>query len=401
MRTYEKTGFQKDEAIFFLAFTIYITSIAVGRTTFVMERHINAEKYLQLLRYGSYILFCLKFLITGYYNVYKRNQILPAVTALLIVAIIVITNNKSLLMVSFVFFAALHMSMKRVLKAYEIVIGALLVVNVLFSCLGISTNYLFDATTRHRLGLGYNWTTVAPITYMFLVFGYLYLRQNNTHVWEYIILLAAAVWFFLQTDTKFAFLITVLYIVICFFNQYMNRSPWLVVKTIGKYNLLIPIIIALVSIILYFLYVPESVDWQKINTLLSDRLRYGYNAIRNYKITLFGQKIEWAGHGIQQELNSITHSDDFLDSAYIRNLYLYGFFGLSLILYVYILGIYKSIKHEDWHMLTIYLFVLTFCIFEFWIDKVDVNPFTVLAVTDFAPSNKNRPISFQGNPLRE
>ena len=399
MRTYEKNLLRKDEAFFFLAFIVYITSIAVTRTSLVMELPFNAEKLLKLMRYGAYFLCCVKILMTCVYDIYEQRQALFSVIALLIAAVIVLTNNKTLLMVSIVFFAAMRMDTKRVLKTYEIVIGALLAANIIFALSGITTNHLFASGSRQRWALGYNWTTVAPITYMFLVFGYLYLRQNRTRVWEYILLLAAAVWFYLETDTRYTFVLTVLYIVVCFFNRYMNRNPWLVVKSIGKYNLLIPVLIAAASIAMYFLYVPGDAAWEKLNTLLSNRLHYGYNAINNYKLTLFGQRIEWVGHGIQQELGGSAHSEDFLDGAYIRILYLYGVVGLSLIVFMYMLGIHKSIKHGDWHLLTIFLFVLLFCVFEFWIDTIDINPFPLLAVTDFMPNNKKRPVSFQHSPI--
>ena len=216
------------------------------------------------------------------------------------------------------------MGFKHILKTYEIVIAVLLCVNILFSHLGISTNFLFDATDRHRWGLGYNWTTVAPITYMFLVFGYLYLRQNRTKWWEYFVLLALAIWFFQQTNTRYTFLTTVLYIGVCFFNRFLCRKPWRLVKSIGRANMFVPLLIATASIALYFLYNPDSAWWERLNSLLSNRLKYGYNAIKNYRITLFGQKIEWLGHELKNVLEGRVHSDDFLDSAYIRNLYLYG-----------------------------------------------------------------------------
>ena len=182
-------------------------------------------------------------------------------------------------------------------------------------------------------------------------------------------------------------MLTVAYLLYCFFEFHIAKGQWYFQKKIGKLNILWPIIFAIFAIAMQMLYSPENEFWEKLNGVLSNRLWYGYNAINNYDLTLFGQNIEWIGHSFEQELNGLEVSDDFIDNAYLRYLYLYGFAGLSLILSIYCLGLYKAVKFSDWPLVTVYFFVLAFCVTELWIDHIDVNPFALLAVSAFTPVN--------------
>ncbi len=369
--------------LFIIAFCLYSITLLIESTTITAILPSVVLLVFKAVRYFSYALCVLKTLIAGRY---KGRQIIYGCLLVLIAAITLYTSDRTLAMLVFIFVGAVDAPKDRVIKHLLRIQIVALSATVVGSLLGIIDNYLFDSF-RGRWGLGFIWTTFAPILFMFITIEYIYLNNHKVKMLHFIILGSIATFFYLTTKTRLAYVTTMFFIAISAVEHY-KKKPWRIIKRIGKWNAMWPLVFMTVAVLLQISYKSDSITWQKLDLLLSRRLYYGANAINEYGITAFGQKIEWIGRSYNTELKGLVPSNDLIDNAYLRNLFLYGVVGLAAILSLYCIGIWKAVQNADYILVWIYVVILGFCIFELWMYNLQFNPFALVSVMSFTHTHK-------------
>ena len=113
----------------------------------------------------------------------------------------------------------------------------------------------------------------------------------------------------------------------------------------------------------------------------------GRAGIDEYGLKLFGNKIEWIGYDADWESGM---KYNYVDSSYLQIALEYGIIVLAVILLLYALLIFTSIKNKKYYLCWLALIILVFCVTEPRLVKLAYNPFLLLAVTESSKYFLNR-----------
>ena len=134
-------------------------------------------------------------------------------------------------------------------------------------------------------------------------------------------------------------------------------------------------------------YNPDNALLAKLNGFLTGRLKWGRAGIDEYGLKLFGNKIEWVGYDADWERGM---KYNYVDSSYLQIALEYGIIVLAVILLLYALLIFTSIKNQKYYLCWLALIILVFCVTEPRLVKLAYNPFLLLAVTESSKYFLNR-----------
>ena len=144
-----------------------------------------ASSIFKYVRYLCYFLAALLILQDSY----REKQIWGvAILGVLTVGTVVCSGNSTFILYLIMILAAKEVNVRTIVKLTCIIQGAMLLSIVVMSQIGIIPDYIFDASTRQRHGLGFLWTTTGAILYFYFMVLYIYLREERAHLIEYVIL---------------------------------------------------------------------------------------------------------------------------------------------------------------------------------------------------------------------
>lgn len=264
--------------------------------------------------------------------------------------------------------------------------SVILFVVVFLSQIGLLEDKIFNPETRSRHILGFNWITVAPILFFFICLLYIYIRSEKFKWYEAIVLELINYYFYHMTNTRMTFLLCS--VVIIFFtvqSLWKGFSGYL--KKLNWVYFIIPIVLVIVSIVAAYFYNPDNSIFLKANSILSGRLQLGHDALHYYKFPLFGQVIIWNGFGLLND--GIVDNYNYVDCSYLQIGMWYGAFVLILLIAIYMYGIYKSIKANNYWAVFVFLFVLVHSMTEPHLINVAVNSIVLLPLSDIRTIEEN------------
>ncbi len=303
------------------------------------------------------VIVIIKFL-SGKYN---RQAI---VAYLLLAAVVAVTayysENIANVWYFAIFAAAYKEDAKKTITISVIVTVIMMAVIIGCSYTEIGIDYIFDAEERARHGLGFGWTTTPPILFLFLSMEYLCIRGRKMKILEYVILEAIAVYFYVMTNTRFAFAVTTLLIVIMCIEG-MQKNSWRIWRSLKWFWLCVPMMLCILCLAMYIFYDRENFAWQFINDLMGSRLTIGQNVINSVEYTWFGQYIHWNGYSIA---DPVAYYYNYVDCSYIQIMLQYGFTFLAATVAIYTNAIYNSIKANKYNMIFILVVILVFSVME-------------------------------------
>lgn len=264
--------------------------------------------------------------------------------------------------------------------------SVILFVVVFLSQIGLFEDKIFNPETRSRHILGFNWITVAPILFFFICLLYIYIRSEKFKWYEAIVLELINYYFYHMTNTRMTFLLCS--VVIIFFTvQSLWKGFFGYLKKLNWIYFIIPIVLVIVSIVAAYFYNPDNSIFLKANSILSGRLQLGHDALHYYKFPLFGQAIIWNGFGLLND--GIVDNYNYVDCSYLQIGMWYGAFVLILLIAIYMYGIYKSIKANNYWAVFVFLFVLVHSMTEPHLINVAVNAIVLLPLSDIRTIEEN------------
>lgn len=264
--------------------------------------------------------------------------------------------------------------------------SVILFVVVFLSQIGLLEDKIFNPETRSRHILGFNWITVAPILFFFICLLYIYIRSEKFKWYEAIVLELINYYFYHMTNTRMTFLLCS--VVIIFFTvQSLWKGFFGYLKKLNWVYFIIPIVLVIVSIVAAYFYNSDNSIFLKANSILSGRLQLGHDALHYYKFPLFGQVIIWNGFGLLND--GIVDNYNYVDCSYLQIGMWYGAFVLILLIAIYMYGIYKSIKANNYWAVFVFLFVLVHSMTEPHLINVAVNAIVLLPLSDIRTIEDN------------
>lgn len=366
---------KRTELLFYIGWFFFSISVILELTDFSINSG-EISLLLKLLRYVGYAFCCLKLLT----EIEKKWRVVLAVLLMGLVFISSITStNKTMMLYSLVLLASDHVNAKNIMKMSLMIQGGILGIIVGLSQTGILRDYLFVRGEGHyRHGLGFSWTTTAPILFFFFTLIFVYLKREKCSILQITLFEIINVWFYKKTDSRMVCLLASVFL--CFvLMQIFNKNKWRIISKYKKIYISSPMIICCFSLLLFVAYNEKTIFWTRLNTILSGRLQLGTNAIAEFGVSLFGNNIEWIGFNSKMPTAVEAIGYNYVDSSYLQLGLNYGVVFLIMVLLIYVVVMKRAVKIEDYWLICVISVILIFSITEPRLMNLAFNPFPLLA----------------------
>ena len=369
---------RKTEVVFLLAFFVYmsantldLTAVAFGQGN---DRVSLINIFTKMARYVAYILLAFKVICS---NIYNRKWIKLFLDVSCVIAISFLGSfNKTIIFYLLIFIAACNVEENYIIKISCAVQSVILFVCVIGSRIGVIKDYVRQDGGRIRHFLGFSWTTTGAILFVFILLQYIYLKKGKLSIWEDIIALGISLYLYKMTNSRFAFLISIVTIII-FAIYRLNVNNGRFIQKLKGVFIASPVVVAIFAILLHAFYNPQNTIYFQLNKLLSGRLALGQNAMSKYGISLFGKDIEWIGFNMEETLKGTYN---YVDCSYVKILLDHGILFLSIVLLAYAYMLKKSIQKKQYYYTWILMIIMVFSITEPRLFDITFNPFIVLTL---------------------
>lgn len=363
-------------ALYIILFaTIFSSTVAVSNTVYPNAAPVWNVLF-RIMRYIGYLLifsviasdFCL--------NNIRRIPAVLCMAAAIIAAFM--ADDMQIIIYIAVVTASANISFKKILRIYMQVLFGTLMFIVLLTASGILKNFIYDFGTRNRYTLGFVWTTIGPMLFLFATSAMLCLQNAKTTVMTICMTGFCALLLFVMTNSRFIFVIQacVILLMLAYKKNKKLGQGLFENKIVCRIAVALPFVLFVLSIIMPLLYSPDNAFWEWINNFLSGRLGLARSAIDTYGFSLFGQRIEWIGHFIGTDVN-VPYN--FVDSSYVNILLNYGAVIMALVLFAYTKIIINFIKKKEYVMTITVILVLLLSYTEPRLINIMFNPFILAA----------------------
>ncbi len=346
---------KNQDVLFFIAYGLFLI-FGILSTTFYYKYFIGIPY--SLIKYISIILLILRELMNHKYTIRSFSL------GLLFLLLVFITRSQSTF--SAVTFVLIFVFCARNIKFDEIarfsiwITSLLLIFIILSAYIGFIDNYVSISPTRIRYYLGFRYSLFAP-AFLFNITGlYLYLKKDHVKWIELIILLILNLWMFLQTDARLSFYLSCIMIIIFgllkIFPNIFDHSHFLCWLMIFSF------VILFVMCLYFTASYNNTVSWQnQLNSFLGNRLSLGKASLMESGVSLFGQRLELVGNGLDAYGNKNTNPYNYVDSFFIQVLQRYGIIFSIVWISILTFAMYRCYKMKDYYMLVCLSIIALHC----------------------------------------
>lgn len=324
----------REEQLFLTAYSLWLADAIIGITMWKYIEPIN--EFGDWLRRIAFFLFVIQFLL-------KRSFTKKDVAGIFMIIFTTILGyhsvyNKFIIATMILIYFSANADFKKILKVTLVIQGAFMVITVFASQLDVIENVIWElentTDTRVRESLGYDYCAYPAHLMLFFSVTWICIKEK-IHILDAVILMIFNYVIYYYTNSRADFYLAVFAIVgFLIISKKRTNSRHLALKICIKYGY---VFFAVFSIIAQRLYNKDNAVLYRINETLTGRLRLGYEAIRNYGFSLFGNVIRWVGMGSIQSDETLVYN--YVDCAYLKDALSFGcvFFVFS-IMFFYILG---------------------------------------------------------------
>lgn len=366
----------------YAVFCVYVFLTTFSSTAwYVLGEGTAIYTIMKFARHGCYLLFLICAVVKFQQKEYSGEAILY-MAALLVLSFIGMFTGKdnSLFLTALFFMFVFGLNSKQLIGMSLLVQGGLLLITVASAFLGLADNSILDPE-RVRYSLGFNWTTLGSMLYLFVSLQYIFIRKNKINTIECVVMEIINIFFYKFTDTKMSFVTLSTVLIIVLACQLSQNFKTFLKKMLDRYSKLVitlPIIGAFLACWMP-LYSSSSRLWQILNRILSGRLQQSKNAIMEYGFSLFGKYIETETHSVKNM--GVSDLSYFIDSGYLHFAIKYGVLVLLLLVALYVLSIWKAYRNNDYIMVGIFIVLSVFCIEDLYLVHA-FNIFTLYVFCD-------------------
>lgn len=319
-----------------------------------------------------------------YHNRVTKNMLILTGVMIVIIALVGWTSDdmKSLIVLLLFLINSDLIEEERLLRFCAICNIVMLVIVVLSSQVGIIPNeYHFDAHYGIRYYMGFTFY-ISPNIMLFITLMCIAYRKEKIMIVEILALLLANYYFFRQCNVRSSFWQAVLTLLLVFilsvYNRYFKRAYTLNRFFRGVAYSVFPICLVITYTLPLF-YMWGFGFAQKINVLTTNRIAYEAYAYQNYGVHLLGQTLTF-NNFTQADFNRNIASF-YLDSAFVRYLFMYGAILMAIIFYGYFKYIDALIKRNDIYYLIAVLATLIHFITGSQMFSLVYNPFIIFLLS--------------------
>lgn len=321
---------------------------------------------------------------------YNSKVVINNIVLLGLVGIVALqTNNETFFITSYlIIVASSFVDFKKIMWLHAITLSIFMLVTFLLYKIGIlnEINYTtFQRGDTIRYTMGYTYTSFMPNFFFHLTLIYIYLRTRINLI-EVGVILALNQYIYIYTDTKSAYYLTVIVVILSYLYIRFNLSNYISKKIIKFTYFVTMLYFVIVPTWLSYIYDP-NIEWHyELNRFLTSRISLGSTAIERYGLPLFGEDVEW----IVLEKAWLLRDYFYVDSS---SLNMYVSFGIIFSLIVYIL-FYKVtsrqiVEGKNPVFFVLMLILLIHSSFDPQFFEIRYNPFILLIGLLINPRGEN------------
>lgn len=352
---------------YLLFFSLYFCSIFLKSTSFIVDYPILniIEKSIRVV---SLLFLIIRILVILYDNklsiitfLKKRSncfKICLIIIALLSVFInLLITKNIKLTSLLIITIGSYGNDYKKIIKAMLVMQMVGLILTVLGCATGLTQDYIVlrdNGVIRHSLGFTY--TTVLSQTILFVSVLLIYISNYQINIKLFISLQIMNIFAYILTTSRTELIFFEVIVFSILMSKIINIKKILtyIGKTLSYCFLLLPII----SVALVLIY-PVGGVMNKIDNVLSGRLKTQNKVLISDNITLFGSNIKMIGYGLEDAKKYGKNINyNYIDNEYVQLLIIDGIIIFILVIYLIIELLRKlniNQKYKEFVLVYIYL----------------------------------------------
>ncbi|MDO4941752.1 MAG: hypothetical protein Q4E73_02785 [Lachnospiraceae bacterium] len=362
------------EFIFCCALFCEVISLMISLTTIpYMVNTDLCNLCLKLLRYVGYLLIIFKFI----YEKVSLKEIILIAGIILLLGINSIVNDKALFMTFIFIYGMKNVRFEKVIQILSAWFAGCFVLIVIGSQLGLIDNWVYGLDDgRKRVSLGFFYPSHATSAFFYLTMLFCYVKKDNLRFWQVIVLEALNIWQYKQTDSRTGTALIAIALILFYLLQYKKGD---LAHSMFGFCLKCAFPVCAGISVFCCLFYDKIPALQGVNQFLSDRISLGHNGIVDYGIHVWGQKIEWVGHGGSGYINDgLTGVYSYVDCSYVRILLECGIIVWIVILAGFTLASKVSVDHNEKYLAVALLFIAGYSIIEPRLLDIGFNPFMLV-----------------------
>lgn len=270
------------------------------------------------------------------------------------------------------------------LLTFSLFIGACaLAIVVLCSQLGIVNDFVSNYYGRVRHYLGFTYCLYPSRIMSSITIGLVYLRGKKFKFVEGIVLFFVNYVFYRLTDSRIAFITSVLIVVIALFINLVlgkrKKRKSIIGTSLEIFFKLFAVLSYCICCAISFImaiFFDSSNYWQSaINTFLGNRIVFSRQSLLQYGVKWYGQNIAWNGAGLSNYGTASNSIYNWVDNVYIKLFQSYGYVFAIIILVIITLLMHRIAKTDNILMIIILTLIAISCMFEDILMQLYFNPF--------------------------
>ena len=224
------------------------------------------------------------------------------------------------------------------------------------SFIGLIPDVVLKQVGRNRHCLGFLYA-LHPSTHMFnLTAIWCYLRRKKIGLFDLLIFGILNIYFYYLTMSRTTFAMSIILILsFIFLKSHLRVNK--VSKLIQGVMVSSVVLLSMISIWLMLSY-SKGVFWMnKLNSVLSGRLRLASLSYTKHGVSILPRHITWTGNGMDAYGNVSTKDYDYLDNLYLQLLIHFGIIFFIIIIIALTLVLYHCVKDKQYHLSIILIFI--------------------------------------------
>lgn len=311
-------------------------------------------------------------------------SVAPVLLAALLVTPSAVNGQDTVLLQGVVFaICARRCKFETSAKLFMAIIGAVMIVVISSSVLGLIPNNMVYVTGRTRMSLGFVWPSRAPNLLLTIACLYVYLKRDQLRTSALLLLGAAAFALYLLTRSRNPFVFTAALLVLAFAlkKSRLLSSPSLATRVIP----LAFAVCAVVSVGLCWAY-DSSVPWMSdLNALTTRRLHLSHLAFESDSYSLWGT---------DRFLDADSETEGFLDGSYIQLWFYYGLVAFVAVIAAWTMLLRRATVNCDRYLVVILVCVAFHSVLEGQLIVLEYTPFTLLLFSQDEGARPRRRLAF-------
>lgn len=312
--------------------------------------------YPQYLSYIAFFLLSINLLTKTRIN--KKWFILCLITLLIGILIYYFSGDNNVLLIIMITLSSKDIELNKIIKFTFISTLITFIGVITLSKLGKLPNIVTFKNGVSRNSFGFLYTSGLSAYTSFLYLTYILIRRKKYNLIDLVVgFIIGYLVYMLTRVSQDAILIFTSAILVFLINLDKKDKIGKLIRRVSM--IIVPVSVFFIYISSY-LYSPYSSFLVSLDSFLSGRLYLGRELITNYGIKLFGQNIPQIGSA---GLATIRNSGDYwtqyfyIDSAYLRLIYMYGLTSIIIIFIFYLVLIKKIIKKKDSYLALIVIII--------------------------------------------